>query len=257
MTAGERAWICDVGFPLPVLLRPAGEIETPLGAVRVSSGGRGLASRAPRACRRGPASSSSFPPRSRTTSSRTVEGDLPAGLEFPRGGSAAADGGKPGDLLRERRGARGRPAFPLTVPLPGRPRSVVSELFGVDEELLGRRSIASAIRSRTSPTRALVAYLETASGADRGVRGDRDAAGYRAPDRGRRRRRLGGGGAGRVARAPPRARRGVGGRAARTAPSSSARGGACAVERRGTSSRLRVLLRGDRARGTDLPRAPA
>ena len=38
---GEE-WICDVGFPLPVLLRCAGgETETPLGAVRVTPGGRG------------------------------------------------------------------------------------------------------------------------------------------------------------------------------------------------------------------------
>ena len=42
VTLGGEEWICDVGFPLPVLLRCAsGETETPLGALRVTRGGRG------------------------------------------------------------------------------------------------------------------------------------------------------------------------------------------------------------------------
>ena len=42
VTLDGEEWICDVGFPLPVLLRSSGgETETPLGAVRVTRGGRG------------------------------------------------------------------------------------------------------------------------------------------------------------------------------------------------------------------------
>ena len=41
-TLDGEEWVCDVGFPLPVLLRSSGgETETPLGAVRVTRGGRG------------------------------------------------------------------------------------------------------------------------------------------------------------------------------------------------------------------------
>jgi N-hydroxyarylamine O-acetyltransferase len=42
VTLDGEEWICDVGFPLPVLLRSrGGETETPLGAVRVTRGGHG------------------------------------------------------------------------------------------------------------------------------------------------------------------------------------------------------------------------
>jgi arylamine N-acetyltransferase len=43
VSTGDRDWICDVGFPLPVLLpAQAGRVESALGAVEVSANTRGL-----------------------------------------------------------------------------------------------------------------------------------------------------------------------------------------------------------------------
>ncbi|MGH9367421.1 MAG: arylamine N-acetyltransferase [Thermoanaerobaculia bacterium] len=158
-----RSWLCDVGFPLPALLpSEAGELDTPLGCVRISPMARGLhvdLGGIPEGPRRVELFLEAVPEEEfdrlwretfRTGSKFLSAVSLRRQLEnrvisFARGQVRVDD-------LHSR----------LTVPLPDERARRLSELFEVEAELLARAFARVGDPEPESREATLTAYLEVA-----------------------------------------------------------------------------------------------
>ena len=155
--------IADVGFPLPALLpaRP-GLVETALGGMRSAATGRGwhvaFEGGVPEGSREieifGPAvTEEEFLQRWRSTFRRPALFLKEVSLRADRGNRAVsfARGEVRVDDLHSR----------LRVPLPAPRDAALSELFGVDRDLLARAFAAAGSPGPSSANATLTAYLET------------------------------------------------------------------------------------------------
>jgi len=180
VTAAGRPWICDVGFPLPALL-PAqpGEVETGLGALAVGATERGWrvalggVPEGPRALElfAGDVPEPEFDRRWQETfrpgSKFLTEVALRNSMEnravsFARGAVRVDD-------LHTR----------LTLPLAGPRAGRLSEIFGVDEELLQSAFDRVGDPDATESVATLVGYLEAPGDAERALSVISTPAGYR------------------------------------------------------------------------------
>ncbi len=178
--AGERAWICDVGFPLPDLL-PAGpgEFETPLAAVRVEASARGWKVEL-QGVPEGPGSLELFAAEvpedefeRRWRSTFRPESKFLTGVALRWNRENRAISYARGSVRVDDRHSR------LTVPLePPRARRV-GEIFGVDEDLLAAAFARVGDPGPDAADAMLVGYLETSCDADRAISSIADAVGYR------------------------------------------------------------------------------
>lgn len=162
--AGEE-WICDVGFPLPVLLRPVeGEVETVLGDLRLSAGDRGVriefsegVPEGPRAVEifNAPVSAEEFWQRWGDTfrpGSHFLSGVFLRKLLENRAISFSR-----GELRVDDRHSRAR------IPLPGPRAARLEELFGVDSGVIARALARAGDREPEIASAEIGVYLETAT----------------------------------------------------------------------------------------------
>jgi N-acetyltransferase len=175
-----RSWLCDVGFPLPALLpAAAGEMETPLGLLRVSLSAGSLGvdlGGVPEGPRRvelflAEVSEAEFAGHWRRTfrsgahflgavyMRRELEGRV---LSFSRGEVRVDD-------LHSR----------LTVPLAASRPARLAELFGVDAGLLARAFDRTGDPNPEVPDARLTAYLEVDTEPERAFAAIASPAGYR------------------------------------------------------------------------------
>jgi len=176
-----RPWICDVGFPLPELL-PAepGEVETALGAVRLSQTPRGMridlggVPEGPRQLELffEEVSEADFAGRWRLTfrpGARFLS-TVVLRLQHENRVVSFAGGEVRVDDLHSR----------LTVPLVAERAGRLSEIFGVDAGLLGRAFARAGDPRPPGLDARLTAYLETGHDAARAFSAIADPEGYRA-----------------------------------------------------------------------------
>ncbi len=178
---GEGEWICDVGFPLPALLPAApGRIEAILADLEASATPRGLAVEFLAGVPEGPrlvelfaaeVSEEEFADRWRATfapGARFLSEVWLRRLEATRAMAFAA-----GEIRVDDRHSRLR----VPLPVPRAPR--LSELFGVDADLLARALALTGEREAASANGSLTAYLETTAPAPAAFAALANPAGYR------------------------------------------------------------------------------
>lgn len=176
-----RQWICDVGYPLQVVLpAAAGEYPTPRGGLRVETTGRGFSVEflhdLPEASRRieifsAPVTEEEFERRWQATFRPEAHFLSGVRLLVERDGRkiSFAAGAAQVDDLHSR----------LIVPLAGPRARRLSEIFGVDEDLLARAFGLVGDPEPAWPDARLSAYLETAASPDEAFGAIATAAGYR------------------------------------------------------------------------------
>jgi hypothetical protein len=177
--AGEL--IADVGFPLPALL-PAGQgfVDTAVGGLRVEATRRGLSvaleggvPEGPRVLEifSAPAAEEEFRARWRETFGPPALFLQELSLRLDRGNRIVsyARGQVRVDDLHSR----------LRVPLPDRRPALLSEIFGVDADLLSRAVAIVGDPAPPSAAATLSAYLEVDTPADAAFAAIATAAGYR------------------------------------------------------------------------------
>jgi arylamine N-acetyltransferase len=172
--------LCDVGFPLPALLPArAGEVETPLGPVRVATTDRGLAAElggVPEGPQRVELFLAEVPEPEYARLWRAT---------FRPGSKFLAEVGLRRDLEnRVLRFSRGRLHVDdaharLSVPLPAPRAPRLAELFGVDRPLLERAFARVGDPEPESGDVALTAYLEVSAAPEVAFSAIETPAGYR------------------------------------------------------------------------------
>ena len=177
----EGESIADVGFPLPALLPArAGTVETALGSVRVEPTDRGFSvaltdgvPEGPRALEifAAPVSEAefrepwqrTFQPQSRFLGRVVMRRDLGNRIVSYAGGQVRVD-----DLHSR-----------LRVSVAAPPAPALSDLFGVDRELLSRAFQIAGDDAASSPDSSLTAYLETSERPDAAFAAIATPSGYR------------------------------------------------------------------------------
>ena len=164
ITIDGREWIADVGFPLPVLLPDGpGEIETPRGPLRVSTGARGIRVEIlggpPEGAReleifRAPVEGAEFLDAWRKTFRPDSKFLTGVALRLEKEGRAVSFAA--GEMRVDDLHSRTR------VPLAAPRAPVLEEQFGVDGELLGRAFAIAGDPEPQLPSAQVSVYLETA-----------------------------------------------------------------------------------------------
>jgi arylamine N-acetyltransferase len=172
--------LCDVGFPLPALLPArAGEVETPLGPVRVSSTNRGFSVEL--------GGVPEGPQRLEIFLADVPESDYARlwAATFRPGSKFLAEVGLRRDLEnRVIRFARGRVHVDdaharLSVPLPAPRAPRIEELFGVERGILERAFARAGDPEAGTADVELTAYLEVAAAPEEAFDAIASPSGYR------------------------------------------------------------------------------
>lgn len=181
VTAGGEEWICDVGFPLPALLRSAEEeIETPLGGVRVARGSRGwrveLLGGVPEGPRElevfsEPVPRERFEQRWRETF--RPESKFLTAVSLRREKQGRTVSFSQGEIRVDDLHSRTR------IPLAAPRAAALEEQFGVDRELLERALTIAGDPEPELPRAQVAVYLEAAGSARAAFDAIASAAGYR------------------------------------------------------------------------------
>ncbi len=178
--ASRRSWLCDVGFPLPALLPgEPGELETPLGRVRVEPTPRGLGvdlGGVPEGPRRLELFLESVPEaRFRELWRQTFRSDskfltaVSLRVQLDNRAVSFAQGQLRVDDLHSR----------LTVPLPAPRAARLSEIFGVEQSLLSDAFARVGDPEPRGPDATLTAYLEFEGDPDGAFDAIASLSGYR------------------------------------------------------------------------------
>ena len=177
-----REWICDAGYPLPALLPAApGQYATPRGGLEVRATERGFSveflDEVPEGSRRieifaAPVAEEEFERLWQATFRPDAHFLSSVRLLVERDGRRISfgEGAVRVDDLHSR----------LSVPLAAPRARRLSEIFGMDQELLARAFALVGDPEPASPEAALTAYLETAASPDEAIGAIATPEGYRA-----------------------------------------------------------------------------